>query len=78
MKLKKIMEQDTDATVAIIGLFDRLSKTSSYRQAIAPIVNPTDKYKAIVKFASTLGIPESKFMDFVQNMQNIKQNGETQ
>jgi plasmid maintenance system antidote protein VapI len=32
---------------------------------------PTDQYKAIIRFAALLGIPEQRFTDFCQQQNNI-------
>ncbi len=74
MKLKRLLESDNANGIAsILLLFDKLKTNSNFMQYINQITQPIDKYKAIVKFGEILGIPSSKFIDFVTNMKNIKQ-----
>jgi plasmid maintenance system antidote protein VapI len=40
-------------------------------QMLQQIDQPTDKYKAIMKFAALLGVPEQRFPDFVNQQNNI-------
>lgn len=77
MKLKTLlenMESGAEGTATILLLFDKLKKNAQFINAINELKMPTDKYKAILKFAELLGIPESKFADFTANMRQITNN----
>jgi hypothetical protein len=72
MKLTKFLREQADGTATILLLFDKLQKTPAFNTAINELKMPVDKYNAIMKFASLLGIPDSKFESFMSNMKNIK------
>ena len=75
MKLKTLiegMENGADGTATILLLFDKLSKTPQFTAALNQIKMPSDKYNAILKFASMMGIPEQKFEAFMTNMKQIQ------
>jgi len=85
MKLKpllnKIME-DVDpnamASANALLLIDRLKANPEFMKSLSQIQMPTDKYKAIIKFADLLGIPEDRFGDFIANMKVQSQHNQSQ
>lgn len=75
MKLKKILNrlmEDVDpnamASANALILIDRLKNNAQFMKALSQIQMPTDKYKAIIRFADLLGIPDERFDDFIANM----------
>lgn len=49
-------------------LVDKLRSNAELMDALSQLQLPTDKYKAIIKFASLIGIPEDRFEDFMRNI----------
>lgn len=86
MKLKdvfKTIKEDVDpnamASANALLLIDKLKGNSQFMKELAQLQMPTDKYKAIVKFADLLGIPEERFEDFMANTKSQGQkNDQTQ
>lgn len=75
MKLKPILKnilEEVDpnamASANALLLIDRLKNNAQFMKALSQIQMPTDKYKAIIKFADLLGIPDQRFEDFMSNM----------
>lgn len=75
MKLKPILnnileEVDPNAMASAnaLILIDRLKNNAQFMKALSQIQMPTDKYKAVIKFADLLGIPDERFDDFIANM----------
>ena len=76
MKLSKLLKEQTDGTATILLLFNKLQNTPTFISAINELKMPTDKYNAIIKFATLIGIPEDKFESFMSNMKNQNQQNE--
>jgi hypothetical protein len=69
--LKTLME-DVDpnamSSANALLLVDKLRSNAELMDALSQLQLPTDKYKAIIKFASLIGIPEDRFEDFMRNI----------
>ncbi len=65
------IEPQANASANSLILIDKLRKTPAVMQMLQQIDQPTDKYKAIMKFAALLGVPEQRFPDFVNQQSNI-------
>lgn len=73
--LSEEIDPKANASANAVLLMDKLRTNSQFMQMLQAIQLPTDKYKAIQKFADLLGIPEQRFIDFCQQQENItKQN----
>jgi hypothetical protein len=48
-------------------LVDKLKANTELMSALSQLEMPSDKYKAIMKFAELLGIPQDRFEDFMSN-----------
>lgn len=73
LKLRKLLEEidpKAQASANALLLMDKLRSNPGFMNMINEIELPSDKYKAIQKFADLLGIPESRFADFVQQQEN--------
>lgn len=73
MKLRKLFEEidpKAQASANALLLMDKLRSNPAFMRMINEIQLPSDKYKAIQKFADLLGVPESRFADFVQQQEN--------
>lgn len=73
MKLRQLFEEidpKAQASANALLLMDKLRSNPAFMRMINEIQLPSDKYKAIQKFADLLGIPESRFADFVQQQEN--------
>lgn len=68
---KQIKEDGAETSVNLLRFFDVIQKSPKFSAITATIRRPTDKYKAIVKFAGMLGIPEEKLTSFINNQSNI-------
>jgi hypothetical protein len=75
MKLKKLLQEQSDGTATILLLFDKLQNTPSFITAINELKMPLDKYNAIIKFAGLVGIEENKLDSFMSNMKQLEKNG---
>lgn len=78
MTLRSLMEEidpKAQASANAVLLMDKLRTNSQFMQMISQIQLPTDKYRAIQKFADLLGIPEQRFIDFCQQQENIIKQG---
>ena len=64
------IDPKAQASANIVLLMDKLKTSPEFSQLLRELSLPSDKYKAIVKFADILGIPEQRFFDFMQNQQN--------
>jgi histone acetyltransferase (RNA polymerase elongator complex component) len=73
MKLKNLLKE-SDGLATVLIIFDKLSNNQSFISALNQIKMPTDKYTAIVKFATLLGIPEDKLEAFIQNVKSVQKN----
>lgn len=76
MKLKKLFEEidpKAQASANALLLMDKLRTNPQFMKMLDGIQLPSDKYKAITKFADLLGIPEQRFADFVQQQENQNQ-----
>lgn len=73
--LKKNLFEEIDgkanASANSVLLMDKLRTNSQFMQMLSEIQLPSDKYKAIQKFADLLGIPEQRFIDFCQQQENL-------
>lgn len=58
------------ASANVILLMDKLKTSPEFSELLRQLGLPSDKYKAIIKFADLLGIPEQRFFDFIQNQEN--------
>jgi len=69
--LKRIIEDvDPDAmsSAKALLLVDKLRSNQELMNALSQLQLPSDKYKAILKFAGLIGIPEDRFGDFMNNV----------
>ena len=73
--IKRIYKEEIDpkatASANSLLLMDKLRKNPQFMEMLQQIDLPTDKYKAIQKFAALLGIPEERFNDFCSQQRNI-------
>ena len=72
-KLRKIYEEidpKANASANALILMDKLKTNPAFMKMIDEIQLPSDKYKAVKKFANLLGIPEQRFIDFAQQQEN--------
>lgn len=73
--LKKNLFEEIDgkanASANSVLLMDKLRTNSQFMQMLSEIQLPSDKYRAIQKFADLLGIPEQRFIDFCQQQENL-------
>ena len=79
MKLRDLFEEvDPKATASAnaLLLMDKLRTNSGFMKMISEIQLPSDKYRAILKFADLLGIPEARFFDFAQQQENQIKSGQ--
>jgi len=70
--LKTLKRENAESAANILILFDRLQNNETFAKMLSEITLPSDKYRAILKFANLLGISEGKFQAFVSNMANQK------
>lgn len=73
LKLRKLLEEvdpKAQASANALLLMDKLRSNPGFMEMINEIQLPSDKYKAILKFADLLGVPETRFVDFVQQQNN--------
>lgn len=70
---KPIFELDRSAMASanVVLFISAIRNNPELVGMLRDIQQPTDKYKAIVKFASLLGIPEERFSDFLDQQQNL-------
>jgi hypothetical protein len=54
---------------------DKLKNNPAFLKMLNQIYLPSDKYKAIKKFAGLVGIPEERFGDFVTQQESQKDDG---
>jgi len=85
MKLKPILHrllEDIDpnamASANALLLVDKLKANPEFMKGLSQLQMPSDKYKAILKFADLLGIPEDRFDDFIANTKAQTQNTQQQ
>lgn len=79
MKLKELYSQiketeedfNPEATGNLLRFFDLIQKSPKFTTLANSIRRPTDKYKAVVKFAGMVGIPEEKLVSFISNQNNL-------
>lgn len=64
------VDPQAQASANALLLMDKLKNNPSFVQMLDKIYLPSDKYKAITKFADLLGIPEERFYDFVTQQYN--------
>jgi hypothetical protein len=77
ISLKKIYEDlqldpKAQASANALLLMDKLKNNPTFQAMLNQIYLPSDKYKAVKKFASLLGIPEERFIDFATQQENQK------
>jgi hypothetical protein len=70
-QLYEEIEPSANASANSLILMDKLAKSPQIMQMLQQIDLPTDQYKAIIRFAALLGIPEQRFTDFCQQQNNI-------
>lgn len=70
--LKQIILEDISpeakSSMGILLFFDRLQSNPKFQEMLSAIKLPTEKYQAISKFATLIGIPEPKLIDFLTNV----------
>jgi hypothetical protein len=83
MKLKPLLnrlledvDQDAMSSANALLLVDKIKSNPEIMKLLSQLQMPTDKYKAIVRFAGLLGVPEVRFDDFMSNIKAHVQNGE--
>lgn len=64
------IDPKAQASANVVLLMDKLKTSPEFSELLRQLQMPSDKYKAIVKFADILGIPNERFSDFVQQQQN--------
>lgn len=69
-RIKEDIDPKAQASANALLLMDKLRTNPGFMKMLQEIQLPSDKYKAIMKFADLLGIPEERFSDFV-NQQTI-------
>ena len=67
-----IEDQQAMAIANALVLIDKLKQNQVFVSLLNSIDLPSDKYLAIQKFASILGIPESRFIDYCQRQDMLK------
>lgn len=72
-QLYEEIEPKANASANALLLMDKLRTEPQFMQMLQQINQPTDKYKAIKKFAALLGIPEERFNDFCTQQNNLTQ-----
>ena len=70
-QLKEEIDPKATASANSLLLMDKLRKNPQFMKMLQQIDLPTDKYKAIQKFAALLGIPEERFNDFCSQQDSI-------
>ena len=83
MKLRPILnrliedvDQNAMASANALLLVDKLKSNPELMKALSQLQMPTDKYKAIVRFAGLIGVPEDRFDDFMSNIKSQLQHGQ--
>lgn len=75
--IRRIYKEEIDpkaqASANALLLMDKLRKNPQFMEMLQQIQLPTDKYKAIKKFANLLGVPEERFNDFCTQQSNLTQ-----
>ena len=69
-RIKEDIDPKAQASANALLLMDKLRTNPGFMKMLQEIQLPSDKYKAIMKFADLLGIPEERFADFVQQQEN--------
>ncbi len=82
MNMKQIFESilseidpQAQSSADTLLFLDKMKTDPEFNQMLSGLTLPTDKYKAVEKFAGLLGIPSQRFMDFIQQ-QNQLVNGQ--
>lgn len=77
MKLAKIYQQikeenepNPESTATSVLLIQRLKTDPQTSNMLRSIYLPTDKFNAIKRFAGLLGIPDERFVDFINQQDN--------
>lgn len=77
MKLSKIYQQikeenepNPESTATSVLLIQRLKTDPQTNNMLRSIYLPTDKFNAIKRFAGLLGIPDERFVDFINQQDN--------
>lgn len=73
MSLRKLLSEidseldpKAQASANAVLIVQKMRDNANIMKMLGQIYLPTDKYKAIVKFATLLGVPAERFDDFVQ------------
>lgn len=69
-RIKEEIDPNATASANALLLMDKLKTSEGFMKILEQIQMPTDKYKAIIKFADLLGIPTERFDDFMTNTKN--------
>lgn len=69
------LDPKAQASANALLLMDKLKNNPAFLKMLNQIYLPSDKYKAIKKFAGLVGIPEERFSDFVTQQESQKDNG---
>ena len=72
-QLYEEIDPKANASANALLLMDKLRKNPQFMKMLEQIELPSDKYKAIMKFANLLGIPEERFQDFCTQQSNLIQ-----
>ena len=72
-QLYEDIDPKANASANALLLMDKLRKNPQFMKMLDQIDLPSDKYKAIMKFANLLGIPEERFQDFCTQQSNLIQ-----
>jgi hypothetical protein len=67
LNLVESVDQNAMSSANALLLVDKLKSNPELMDALSQLQLPSDKYKAIVRFAGLLGIPEDRFDDFMRN-----------
>ena len=77
MKLRRIYQQikeenepNPESTATSVLLIQRLKTDPQTNSMLRSIYLPTDKFNAIKRFAGLLGIPDERFVDFINQQDN--------
>lgn len=75
-KIREDIDPKAQASANALLLMDKLKSNPAFMKMLDEIQLPSDKYKAILKFADLLGIPEQRFIDFATQQDNQIRSGE--
>lgn len=69
-QIKEENEPNPESTATSVLLIQRLKTDPQTNNMLRSIYLPTDKFNAIKRFAGLLGIPDERFVDFINQQDN--------